>query len=92
MNAAEISNLMQKTAQDVIALEASLGNDVEKRISKLKKKLDYVDSRLEKSRTSTKMDGWQTQKFARKSRNWDYYAKIKNQLRHEIYELQNKTK
>jgi exonuclease VII large subunit len=92
MSAAETSNLMEKPMQDVIDLASSLGNDIEKRITKLKKKLDYVNSRLEKNRTSTMMDGWQTQKFARKSRNWDYYAKIKNKLRHEIYELQNETK
>lgn len=57
-------------------------------IESAKKELARVELELDKCRTSTIQDGWQTQKFARKSRNWDYYAKIKIKLIQEIEKLE----
>lgn len=47
------------------------------RTEQLQKKLKTVESKLEKNRPSVMADGWQTQKLAKKSRNWDYYAREK---------------
>jgi hypothetical protein len=44
------------------------------------KRLDKVEKQLDKCRTSTMQDGWQTQRFARKSVKWDYYAREKHIL------------
>jgi len=43
----------------------------------LKKRLAKVEKKLDKCRTSTMQDGWQTQRFAKKARKWDYYAREK---------------
>lgn len=45
-----------------------------KEIENLKKKLAKVESELDKCRTSVLQDGWQTQRFAKKSRKWDVLA------------------
>ena len=50
------------------------------KIEQLKKQLEKVEKQLDKCRTSTIQDGWQTQRFAKKSRNWDYYAQEKMKL------------
>lgn len=50
---------------------------------KLKSELQKVEEKLNKCRTSAFQDG-RTQKAARKSRNWDYYAERKRYLRSEI--------
>lgn len=47
--------------------------EIEKRLKKIEKELD-------KCRTSTIQDGWQTQRFAQKSVKWDYYAREKHIL------------
>ena len=49
-------------------------------LERLKKQLDRVEKQLDKCRTSTMQDGWQTQRFAKKSRKWDYYAQAKIRL------------
>ena len=53
-------------------------------IEQLKKQLEKVEKQLDKCRTSTMQDGWQTQRFAKKSRNWDYYAQLKMKLIEQI--------
>lgn len=54
----------------------------------LKKKLTQIESELDKSRTSTYDDGWQTQRFAKKSRRWDILAQERTELRSKILELE----
>lgn len=57
-------------------------------LEKLKEQLVRVEKKLDKNRTSTIQDGWQTQRFAKKSRNWDYYAQLKMKIIQRIDELQ----
>ena len=57
-------------------------------IEKLKKKLEKIEKQLDKCRTSTIQDGWQTQKFAKKSRKWDFYAKEKMKLIQQIEDME----
>lgn len=47
------------------------------RTRKLEQKLNNVEAKLDKNRPSVMVDGWQTQRYAKKARNWDYYAKEK---------------
>lgn len=49
-------------------------------IERLKKQLEKVEKQLDKCRTSTMQDGWQSQRFAKKARKWDYYAQEKIRL------------
>lgn len=49
-------------------------------IERLKKQLEKVEKQLDKCRTSTMQDGWQSQRFAKKARKWDYYAQEKMRL------------
>ncbi len=58
-------------------------------LEKLREQLIKVEKKLDKNRTSTIQDGWQTQRFAKKSRNWDYYAQLKMKIIQRIYELEN---
>ena len=58
-------------------------------IEDLKKKLATVELKLDKCRTTTREDGWQTQRHAKKARNWDYYAKLKMDLISQIDECEN---
>lgn len=57
-------------------------------IEKVKKQLAKVELQLDKCRTSTIDDGWQTQRFAKKSRNWDFYAQQKMRLIQEIEDIE----
>jgi len=59
-------------------------------IEKLKKRLEKVEKELDKNRTSSYVDGWQTQRHAKKSRNWDFLAQEKMKLKNCIDELQKK--
>lgn len=61
-------------------------------IERLKKKLEKVEKELDKCRTSSFDDGWQTQRHAKKARKWDYYAQEKMKLIQQIedYEENNK--
>ena len=54
---------------------------------KLIKKLEKIEMELEKCRTSSYIDGWQTQKHAKKSRKWDMLAQEKFELQIKINEL-----
>ena len=52
-----------------------------KEIQKIKNKLEKIEKELEKVRDySVQNDGWQTQKFARKSRKYDFLALEKFEL------------
>jgi len=46
-------------------------------LEKLQKSLQRIEKQLDKCRTSSFIDGWQTSKHAKKARKWDYYAKEK---------------
>jgi hypothetical protein len=48
-----------------------------KDLEKLKNKLSKLEKELDKVRTSSFIDGWQTQKHVRKSRKWDELSKDK---------------
>lgn len=54
---------------------------------KLIKKLEKIEMELEKCRSSSYIDGWQTQKHAKKSRKWDMLAQEKFELQIKINEL-----
>jgi hypothetical protein len=56
-------------------------------IQKIKKKLQRIESELDKCRTSTMQDGWQTSKHAKKSRKWDFYAQEKMSLLNQLDKL-----
>lgn len=50
-------------------------------LQKLKRKLEKVEKELEKVRGCSPLtDGWQTQRYAKKSRKWDMLAKEKHEL------------
>ena len=57
-------------------------------LAKLKARLSKVEKELDKCRTSTIQDGWQTQRFAKKSRKWDYYGQEKMKLKQQIEEYE----
>ena len=61
-------------------------------LQKLKNKLEKIEKELDKCRTSSFVDGWQTQKHARKARKWDYYAQEKMKLRQQIEEYEEANK
>jgi hypothetical protein len=58
------------------------------KIDRLSKKLENIEKKLEKVRTTVMVDGWQTQKHAKKLAKWDYYAEIKRNILVAIYELE----
>ena len=54
-------------------------------LQKLKNKLEKVEKELENVRGCSPLtDGWQTQRFAKKSRKWDILAQEKTKLRNQI--------
>lgn len=59
-------------------------------IEKLKKELHKIETELSKFRGSVLEDGWQTMRYAKKMRKWDYYAQEKMKLLQQIedYEQQ----
>ena len=58
-----------------------------KEIQRIKKALQRIENELNKCRTSTIQDGWQTQRYAKKSRKWDYYAQEKMSLLEQLDKL-----
>jgi predicted RNase H-like nuclease (RuvC/YqgF family) len=60
-----------------------------KDIDKLKKKLLKIEKELDRVRTSSFIDGWQTKKHANKSRKWDELAKDKFKIKQAIELLEN---
>jgi len=59
-------------------------------IKLLQQKLDKIEKELDKCRTSVMQDGWQTQRYAKKARKWDYYAQEKMKILQQIEEYENK--
>ncbi len=57
-------------------------------IKLLQQRLDKIEKELSTCRTSVLQDGWQTQKFAKKSRKWDILAQRKMELKQQIEELE----
>lgn len=57
------------------------------KIELLKSKLSKIESELDKCRTSSLQDGWQTSKHSKKSRKWDYYAQEKMKIIDQLDEL-----
>ena len=53
-------------------------------LQKLNSKLQKIETELSKCRGSVLEDGWQTQRYAKKMRKWDYYAQEKNKIREQI--------
>jgi allantoicase len=53
-------------------------------IEKLKKRLEKIEKELDKCRTSSFVDGWQTQRHAKKARKWDVLAQQKMKLIQQI--------
>jgi len=61
------------------------------KLTTLNKRLDKIETELSKCRGSVIADGWQTQRYAKKMRKWDYYAQEKMKLLTQINDLQNET-
>jgi allantoicase len=59
-------------------------------IKKLQARLNKVEKELDTCRTSVLQDGWQTQRFAKKSRKWDILAQRKMQLIQQIDDEERK--
>ena len=59
-------------------------------IEKLKKRLEKIEKELDKCRTSSFIDGWQTQKHAKKARKWDVLAQHKMKLIQQINDIEIK--
>jgi tetrahydromethanopterin S-methyltransferase subunit G len=59
-------------------------------LQKLKKRLEKIEKELDTCRTSVLQDGWQTQRFAKKSRKWDILAQRKMQLIQQIEDEERK--
>ena len=59
-------------------------------LQKLKKRLEKIEKELDTCRTSVLQDGWQTQRFAKKSRKWDILAQRKMQLIQQIDDEERK--
>ena len=58
-------------------------------MKKLKAKLQKVEKELEKVRGCSPLtDGWQTQRYAKKSRKWDVLAQERMKLINEIDDLE----
>ena len=59
-------------------------------LQKLKIKLEKVEKELEKVRGASPLtDGWQTQRYAKKSRKWDILAQERMSLINQIDDLEN---
>ena len=58
-------------------------------IEKLKKRLDKIEKELDKCRTSSFVDGWQTQRHAKKARKWDVLAQQKMNLIQQINDIED---
>lgn len=59
-------------------------------IKKLQLRLNKIEKELDTCRTSVLQDGWQTQKFSKKSRKWDVLAQRKMQLIQQIEDEKTK--
>lgn len=66
----------------------TLTNIIRIDLSKLKRELQKIEKELSKCRTSVMQDGWQTMKYAKKARKWDYYAQEKMRILNLIDEYE----
>ena len=57
-------------------------------LQKLYTKLAKIETELSKYRCSVLDDGWQTQRYAKKMRKWDFYAQEKNKIREQIDQIE----
>ncbi len=57
-------------------------------LQKLNNQLQKIETELSKCRGSVLEDGWQTQRYAKKMRKWDYYAQEKNRIREQIDQIE----
>lgn len=62
-----------------------------KNLQLLQRKLSKIEKELNTCRTSVLQDGWQTMKFAKKSRKWDFLAQEKMRIKQLIEDYENKT-
>jgi allantoicase len=53
----------------------------------LRRRLAKVEEELDKNRATVLVDGWQTQRFAKKSRKWDMLAIEKFELIEKLEQL-----
>lgn len=61
-------------------------------LQKLHTKLNKIETELSKCRGSVLDDGWQTQRYAKKMRKWDYYAVEKMKILQQIEDYENNIK
>lgn len=61
-------------------------------LQKLHTKLEKIETELSKCRGSVLEDGWQTQRYAKKMRKWDYYAVEKMKILQQIEDYENNIK
>ena len=62
-------------------------------IQRIKRRLQTIEKEIEKVRDyNAQTDGWQTQRFAKKSRKYDYLAMEKFELRRKLEELEDESK
>jgi hypothetical protein len=61
-------------------------------LQKLHTKLNKIETELSKCRGSVLEDGWQTQRYAKKMRKWDYYAVEKMKILQQIEDYENNIK
>lgn len=59
-------------------------------LQKLHNQLNKIETEISKCRGSVLEDGWQTMRYAKKMRKWDYYAEQKNKIREQIEELERR--
>ena len=57
------------------------------KIKLLEKKLLKIEKELDKCRTSSFVDGWQTSAHAKKARKWDFYSSEKRKIQDELEEI-----
>ena len=68
-------------------------NQSKMEIQRIKRRLQTIEKELEKVRDySAQADGWQTQRFSKKSRKYDYLAMEKFELRRKLEELEDESK
>ncbi len=55
----------------------------------LNRRLEKIEKELNTCRTSVLQDGWQTMRFAKKSRKWDFLAQEKIRIKQLIEDMEN---
>ena len=57
------------------------------KIKLLEKKLLKIEKELDKCRTSSFVDGWQTSEHEKKARKWDFYSSEKRKIQDELEDI-----